>query len=182
MSTSDTSKSSDSSINKIAKKIVDNIPIKLAKKIVGKSKSTKSDKKSTKSGKESTKSDKKSSKESTKSDKKSSKELNIKFKQTEINQDKKGLPLNIMGLDIRDLITYTLKAYIDLISDIYRSHINKELNLYNISQLILKENRILYIGVGFLLVSIIMYILNNFIKFTPSIGGEADKRVFINNY
>lgn len=161
MSTSDTSKSAKNSINKLAKKIADNIPDKLAKKIIGKSKSDK------------------------KSDKKTDKKIKLsspKFKQTPINQDKKRLPLNIMSLDMRDLITYTLKAYIDITSDIYKFHINKELNLSNISQLILKENRILYIGIGFLLVSIVMYIFNNFIRFTPSMGGETDKRVFINNY
>jgi hypothetical protein len=93
MSTSDTSKSAKNSINKLAKKIADNIPDKLAKKIIGKSKSNK------------------------KSDKKF-KLSSPKFKQSPINQDKKKLPLNIMSLDMRDLITYTLKAYIDITSDI----------------------------------------------------------------
>jgi hypothetical protein len=51
--------------------------------------------------------------------------------------------------------------------------------------MLLKENRILYLGTGFFMVSVSLYIFNNFLRI-PNLGlgfgGSGDRRVFINNY
>jgi len=62
-------------------------------------------------------------------------------------------------------------------------------------KIVLKDNRILYIGIGFLLVSMVMYVLNNFVRLpgipgtslipngmASSGGAGGDRRIFINNY
>ena len=74
----------------------------------------------------------------------------------------------------------------------------KKISIPEIMKIFLKDNRILHIGIGFLLISISMYIINNFIKI-PSFGLQGtqlfpngvassggvnggDRRIFIQNY
>jgi hypothetical protein len=57
------------------------------------------------------------------------------------------------------------------------------MTIMNIFSIVLKDNRIMYLGTGFFMVSVAMYIFNNFLRI-PSFGfgGIGDRRVFINNY
>jgi hypothetical protein len=93
-------------------------------------------------------------------------------------------PTSLYSLSIQQLINYSLKAFGDLFIDITKN-IN-DLSILMIINLLLKENRILYIGTGLFLLSVIMYIFNNFIKIPLSFGAllgmSGDKRVFVNNY
>jgi hypothetical protein len=74
----------------------------------------------------------------------------------------------------------------------------KKFSISEIMKAVMKKNRILYLGMGFLLVSISMFIINNFIRLPslPSVSGlplipngmassggaGGDRRIFINNY
>jgi hypothetical protein len=54
-----------------------------------------------------------------------------------------------------------------------------------IVELLLKENRILYIGIWLFIISTIMYIFNNFIRLPFSFAGLfgfGDKKVVVNNF
>jgi hypothetical protein len=94
------------------------------------------------------------------------------------------LPSSIYSLTIQQLVNYSLKAFGDFFVDISQNITN--LSLAKIYELLLKENRILYIGIGLFMITAIMYIFNNFIRIPFSFAGlfgvSGDKRVFINNY
>ena len=90
-------------------------------------------------------------------------------------------PINILSLNIRDIITYTIKSILETINDSYDLYNDKKITIMNLVSVLIKRNRILYIGIGFILVSIMIYIINNVIRI-PFIGFGGDKKVFINNY
>ena len=94
------------------------------------------------------------------------------------------LPSSIYSLTIQQLVNYSLKAFGDFFVDISQNITN--LSIAKIYELLLKENRILYIGIGLFMITTIMYIFNNFIRIPFSLAGllgvSGDKRVFINNY
>jgi hypothetical protein len=93
-------------------------------------------------------------------------------------------PNVIYNLSIQQLVNYSLKAFGDFFIDISLNITN--LSIAKVIELLLKENRILYIGIGLFMITSIMYIFNNFIKIPLSFAGllgiTGDKRVFINNY
>jgi hypothetical protein len=93
-------------------------------------------------------------------------------------------PTSLYSLSIQQIVNYSLKAFGDLFIDISMN--TNQLSITKIIDLLLKENRVLYIGTGLLILSVIMYIFNNFIKIPLSFGAlfgmSGDKRVFVNNY
>jgi hypothetical protein len=95
-----------------------------------------------------------------------------------------SLPLNIFSLDLRQLISFSLKATGDTFNDIYKLYsTNSPITLMSIISILLTDNRILYLGISFLLIAIVMYIFNNFIRLPSLFGvGGSDKKVYINNY
>ena len=95
-----------------------------------------------------------------------------------------SLPLNIFSLDLRQLLSFSLKATGDTFSDIYKLYsTNSPITFMSIISILLTDNRILYLGISFLLIAIVMYIFNNFIRLPSLFGvGGSDKKVYINNY
>jgi len=103
----------------------------------------------------------------------------------QINMSSISLPINIFSLDLRQLVSFSLKAIGDTYGDIYSLYKNNSpITVMAIISILLTDNRILYLGVSFLLIAIVMYIFNNFIRL-PSLfgsGGGSDRKVYINNY
>jgi len=95
-----------------------------------------------------------------------------------------SLPLNVFALDIRQLLSFTLKAIGDTYNAIYMLYTtNTPITIMSIISILLTDNRILYLGIGFLLIAILMYIFNNFIRIPSLFGiGGSEKKVYINNY
>jgi hypothetical protein len=95
-----------------------------------------------------------------------------------------SLPLNIFSLDLRQLLSFSLKATGDTFNDIYKLYsTNSPITFMSIISILLTDNRILYLGISFLLIAIVMYIFNNFIRLPSLFGvGGSDKKVYINNY
>jgi len=92
-------------------------------------------------------------------------------------------PNSIYSLSIQQLVNYSLKAFGDLFIDISQNITN--LSMSKIVELLLKENRILYIGIWLFIISTIMYIFNNFIRLPFSFAGLfgfGDKKVVVNNF
>jgi len=95
-----------------------------------------------------------------------------------------SLPLNILSLDLRQLVSFSLKAIGDTYGDIYDLYkTNSPITIMSIISILFTDNRILYLGISFLLIAIIMYIMNNFIKLPLLFGSNSgDKKVYINSY
>jgi len=93
-------------------------------------------------------------------------------------------PPVIYNLSMQELVNYALKAFGDFFIDISKNFSN--LSIAKIIELLVKDNRILYIGLGLFVISTILYIFNNFIRIPLSLSGllgiSGDKRVFVNNY
>jgi len=90
---------------------------------------------------------------------------------------------NILNLNMQKLVTLSLKAMMDTIADLTILYNSNRLTIMNVLSIVLKDNRIMYLGTGFFMVSVAMYIFNNFLRI-PSFGfgGLGERRVFINNY
>jgi len=90
---------------------------------------------------------------------------------------------NILNLNIQKLVTLSLKAIMDTIADLTILYNSNRITIMNVFSIVLKDNRIMYLGTGFFMVSVAMYIFNNFLRI-PSFGfgGTGERRVFINNY
>jgi len=92
-------------------------------------------------------------------------------------------PNSIYSLSIQQLVNYSLKAFGDFFIDISQNITN--LSIAKVIELLLKENRILYIGIGLFIISAIMYIFNNFIRLPfsfASLLGIGEKKVVVNNF
>ena len=89
------------------------------------------------------------------------------------------LPTSMLNLTLQQLTTYSLKALLETYDELLILFKNNKLTIVNLLSILFKENRILFLGTGFLIVSIVMFIFNNFVRI-PYFG--ADKRVFVNNY
>ena len=96
---------------------------------------------------------------------------------------KDNIQENILNLNIQKLVTLSLKAMMDTIADLTILYNSNRLTIMNVLSIVLKDNRIMYLGTGFFMVSVAMYIFNNFLRI-PSFGfgGIGERRVFINNY
>jgi len=91
---------------------------------------------------------------------------------------------NILNLNIQKLVTLSLKAIMDTIGDLTILYNSNRITVMNVFSIVLKDNRIMYLGTGFFMLSVAMYIFNNFLRI-PSFGGflsSGERRVFINNY
>jgi len=90
---------------------------------------------------------------------------------------------NILNLNIQKLVTLSLKSMMDTIADLTILYNTNRITIMNVLSIVLKDNRIMYLGTGFFMVSVAMYIFNNFLRI-PSFGfgGLGERRVFINNY
>jgi len=90
---------------------------------------------------------------------------------------------SILNLNIQKLVTLSLKAIMDTIADLTILYNSNRISIMNVLSIVLKDNRIMYLGTGFFMVSVAMYIFNNFLRI-PSFGfgGLGERRVFINNY
>ena len=95
-----------------------------------------------------------------------------------------SLPLNIFSLDLRQLVSFSLKAIGDTYSDIYDLFKNNSpITVMSLIGILLNDNRILYLGISFLLVAVVMYIINNFIRIPALFSSNSgEKKVYINNY
>ena len=99
------------------------------------------------------------------------------------NLPKDEIQENILNLNIQKLVTLSLKAMMDTIADLSILYNGNKITIMNVLSIVLKDNRIMYLGTGFFMVSVAMYIFSNFLRI-PSFGfgGLGDRRVFINNY
>ena len=99
------------------------------------------------------------------------------------NLPKDEIQENILNLNIQKLVTLSLKAMMDTIADLSMLYNSNKITIMNVLSIVLKDNRIMYLGTGFFMVSVAMYIFNNFLRI-PSFGfgGIGERRVFINNY
>ena len=99
------------------------------------------------------------------------------------NLPKDEIQENILNLNIQKLVTLSLKAMMDTIADLSILYNSNRITIMNVLSIVLKDNRIMYLGTGFFMVSVAMYIFNNFLRI-PSFGfgGIGERRVFINNY
>jgi hypothetical protein len=151
------SKSSDSlstedSINKIAKEIADRIPEDVAKKLLkNNSKNTFEEKINTYM----------KSSDPTNTSHTGHTNKSIENYQN-ISENK--IHTSIYNLSIINLLSFILKSFIDISKDIDKLSY-KHISFNDVSKLLLKDNRILYIGFGLLLLSIIIFILLNFLNY-----------------